>query len=121
MRKMVRSIADAYGATAEVTIDTKTLVTYNDPKLVTASLPSLQKAAGEKNVLPYHWVTGAEDFSYYGTKAPAFFFYLGARNPALTEEQAPAHHTPDFYIDDAKLDIGVRAFCQLVFNYAGNH
>lgn len=121
MRKMVKAIADAYGATADITIDTKTLVTYNDPKLVTASLPALQKAAGEQNVVPYHWVTGAEDFSYYGTKAPAFFFYLGARNPSLTEEQAPAHHTPDFYIDDTKLDIGVKAFCQLVFDYAKKH
>jgi len=118
IRNTVKNIAAVYGATAEVTIDTKTLVTYNDPKLVAQSLPSLQKAAGENNVVPYHWVTGAEDFSFYGTKAPAFFFYLGARNPTLTMDQAPAHHTPDFYIDDSKLDVGVKTFCQLVFDYA---
>jgi amidohydrolase len=120
IRKTVKSIAESYGATAEVTIDTKTLVTYNDPQLVKQSLPSLQKALGENNVVPYHWVTGAEDFSYYGTKAPSFFFYLGARDPKITMEQAPAHHTPDFYIDDSRLDAGVRAFCQLVFDYAKN-
>jgi metal-dependent amidase/aminoacylase/carboxypeptidase family protein len=68
IRKTVKSIAESYGATAEVTIDTKTLVTYNDPQLVAQSLPSLQKALGENNVVPYHWVTGAEDFSYYGPK-----------------------------------------------------
>jgi len=118
IRNMVKSITEAYGATAEVMIDTKTLVTYNDPTLVAQSLPSLQKAAGENNVVSYHWVTGAEDFSFYGTKAPAFFFDLGARNPKLSEDEAPAHHTPDFYIDDSKLDVGVRAFCQLVFDYA---
>ncbi len=118
IRNTVKNIAAVYGATAEVTIDTKTLVTYNDPKLVAQSLPSLQKAAGENNVVPYHWVTGAEDFSFYGTKAPAFFFYLGARNPTLSMDQAPAHHTPDFYIDDSKLDVGVKTFCQLVFDYA---
>ena len=118
IRNMVKNIAAVYGATAEVTIDTKTLVTYNEPKLVAQSLPSLQKAAGENNVVSYHWVTGAEDFSYYGTKAPAFFFYLGARNPKLSMDEAPAHHTPDFYIDDSKLDVGVKAFCQLVFDYA---
>ena len=118
IRNTVKHIAEVYGATAEVTIDTKTLVTYNDPKLVAQSLPSLQKAAGDGNVVPYHWVTGAEDFSYYGTKAPSFFFYLGARNPSVTMDNAPAHHTPDFYIDDSKLDIGVKAFCQLVFDYA---
>ncbi|MEO7529767.1 MAG: M20/M25/M40 family metallo-hydrolase, partial [Sediminibacterium sp.] len=79
---------------------------------------SLQKAAGANNVIPYHWVTGAEDFSFYGTKAPSFFFYLGARNPSVTMENAPAHHTPDFYIDDSKLDVGVKTFCQLVFDYS---
>ena len=118
IRNTVKNIAAAYGATAEVTIDTKTLVTYNDPKLVAQSLPSLQKAAGENNVVPYHWVTGAEDFSFYGTKAPSFFFYMGARKPSTTMEDAPAHHTPDFYIDDSKLDVGVKTFCQLVFDYA---
>ena len=120
IRNMVKNIAAASGATADVSIDTKTLVTYNDPALVSQSISSLQKAAGENNVVPTHWVTGAEDFSYYGTKAPSFFFNLGARDPKLTESQAYAHHTPDFYIDDSKLDVGVKAFCQLVFDYAKN-
>ncbi len=118
IRNMVKNIAEAYGATADVTIDTKTLVTYNDPKLVAQSLTSLQKAAGDNNVILHHWDTGAEDFSFYGTKAPSFFFYLGAKDPKLTADQAPAHHTPDFYIDDSKLDVGVKTFCQLVFDYA---
>ena len=118
IRTMVKNISEAYGATADVTIDTKTLVTYNDPKLVAQSLPSLQKAAGDNNVILQHWDTGAEDFSFYGTKAPSFFFYLGARDPKITADQAPAHHTPDFYIDDSKLDVGVKTFCQLVFDYA---
>ncbi|MEA3425263.1 MAG: amidohydrolase [Bacteroidota bacterium] len=118
IRKMAKSIAEAYGATAEVTIDTKTLVTYNDPKLVAQSLPSLQKAAGDGNVVLHHWDTGAEDFSFYGTKAPSFFFYLGARDAKYTKENAPGHHTPDFVIDDSKLDVGVKTFCQLVFDYA---
>lgn len=118
LRKMVKNIAESYGAAAEVTIDTKTLVTYNDPQLVAQSLPSLQKAAGENNVILKHWDTGAEDFSYYGTRAPSFFFYLGARDPKITAENAPSHHTPDFFIDDSRLDVGVKTFCQLVFDYA---
>ncbi|MCK9403395.1 MAG: amidohydrolase [Chitinophagaceae bacterium] len=118
IRITAKNIAEAAGATAEVNIDTKTLVTYNDPKLVAQTLPSLQKAAGENNVILYHWTTGAEDFSFYGTKAPSFFFDLGARDPKKTVGESFAHHTPDFYIDDSKLDVGVKAFCQLVFDYA---
>ncbi|MEJ0106202.1 MAG: hypothetical protein WDO19_28225 [Bacteroidota bacterium] len=41
-------IAEASGAAAEVFIDTKTLVTYNDPELVKKMIPSLQSAAEKK-------------------------------------------------------------------------
>jgi amidohydrolase len=115
---MVTQTAAAYGATAEVSIDTKTLVTYNNPALVSRSLSSLKKALGEKNVEEIPWDTGAEDFSFYGTKAPTFFMYLGARNPAWSAQQAFPHHTPDFMLDDSKLDDGVKVFCQLVFDFA---
>ena len=111
------SIAAASGATAEVNIENKTLVTYNNPKLVEASLPALKNAIGKDNVVQWTWQMGAEDFSFYGEKVPAFFFYLGARNPKLTMEEAPSHHTPDFYIDDSKLDVGIKAFCQLIFDF----
>jgi amidohydrolase len=118
MKKTATDIAAASGATIEFNVDNKTAVTYNNPKLVEQMLPSLQNAAGGKdNVLPWTWVTGGEDFSFYGENIPAFFFYLGARDPKITMEQAPSHHTPDFYIDDSKLDVGVKAFCQLVFDY----
>ena len=54
----VTKIAEAGGATAEVTIDGKTLVTYNTPELVTKMIPSLQAAAGVANVKERDWVTG---------------------------------------------------------------
>lgn len=110
-------IAEASGATADVTIDTKTLVTFNDTSLVRMMVPSLAKAANG-NVGEREWVTGAEDFSYYGTKAPAFFFYLGGMPKGNDPYKAPDHHTPDFYIDDSMLFVGVKAFCNLVFDYA---
>ncbi len=111
-------IAEAAGATAEVIIETKTLVTYNTPELVQKMLPSLRTAASEANVLETEWVTGAEDFSYFGTKAPAFFFYLGAKPEGIAKKDAAPHHTPDFLLDDSKLYVGVKAFCQLVIDYA---
>jgi amidohydrolase len=110
-------IAEASGATAEVTIDTKTLVTYNDTSLVRMMIPSLAKAANG-NAGEREWVTGAEDFSYYGTKAPAFFFYLGGMPKGTDPAKAADHHTADFYIDDSMLYTGVKAFCNLVFDYA---
>jgi amidohydrolase len=118
IRKMATTIAEAMGATAEVSINTKTLVTYNDPELVKLMLPSFEKAAGKENVREREWVTGAEDFSYFGTKAPSFFIYFGGMPKGADKQKAPPHHTPDFYIDDSRLDVGVKAFCNLVFDYA---
>ncbi|HET9056902.1 MAG TPA: amidohydrolase [Chitinophagaceae bacterium] len=113
-----QKIAEAWGASAEVSIDTKTLVTVNNPELVKMMLPSLQAAAGKDNVIEGTWTTGAEDFSYYGEKAPAFFFNLGGMPKGTDTKNAPPHHTSDFYIDDSMLDVGVKAFCNIVLDYA---
>ncbi|MBC7828766.1 MAG: amidohydrolase [Chitinophagaceae bacterium] len=118
IRRTAINIGEASGATIDVTIDTKTLVTFNDSSLVEMMLPSLQKAAGTANVQSQAWTTGAEDFSYFGEKAPAFFFYLGGMPKGNDPLKAPGHHTPDFYIDDSQLDVGVKAFCNIVFDYA---
>jgi amidohydrolase len=118
IRKIATTIAEAMGATATVTIDTKTLVTYNDPALVKMMLPTLERTAGKENVKEREWVTGSEDFSYYGEKAPSFFIYFGGMPKGADRSKAPPHHTPDFYIDDSRLDVGVKAFCNLVFDYA---
>lgn len=118
IRRTATNIAEASGAKVDVTIDTKTLVTFNDSSLVDMMLPSLQKAAGTGNVQTHAWTTGAEDFSYFGERAPAFFFYIGGMPKGTDPSKAPGHHTPDFYIDDSRLDVGVKAFCNIVLDYA---
>jgi amidohydrolase len=117
MKFTAAKIAEASNATAEVVFYPKTLVTYNNPALVEKMIPSLQTAAGKDNVRAMDWVTGAEDFSYYGTKAPAFFFYIGGMPRGNDAKNAPPHHTPDFMIDDSRLYVGVKTFCQLIFDY----
>lgn len=118
IKHTAEQIAAASNATVEVRIDNKTKVTYNDPALVQRMLPSLQSAAGKDNVIESEWTTGAEDFSFFGDKAPAFFFFLGGMPANLDPSKAAPHHTPDFFIDDSMLDVGVRAFCNIVFDYA---
>ena len=117
IKQTAEKIAEASNATAIVTIDKKTLVTDNTPTLVEKMIPSLQKAAGAENVRSMEWVTGAEDFSYYGTRAPSFFFYIGGMPRGNDPKNAPPHHTPDFMIDDSQLFVGVKTFCQLIFDY----
>jgi amidohydrolase len=117
IKQVAGKIAEANGAVAEVSIDTKTLVTYNTPDLVQKMVPTLRASAGPNNVKEREWVTGAEDFSYFGTKAPSFFFYLGGMPKGNDPKKAPPHHTADFYIDDSGMKTGMKAFCDLVIDY----
>jgi len=118
MKQVAKKVGEAWGAEVDINIETKTLVTYNDPALVAAMVPSLEKAAGKDNVTPGIWTTGAEDFSFFGEKAPAFFFNLGGMPRGTDPAKAAPHHTPDFFIDDSMLDVGVKAFCNIVFDFA---
>ncbi|MDQ3061880.1 MAG: amidohydrolase, partial [Acidobacteriota bacterium] len=117
IKTTAQKIAESMGATAEVSIETKTLVTYNTPELVRQMLPSLAKSVGKENLVETEWTTGAEDFSYYRLKAPAFFFNVGGMPKDKNVKDAAPHHTPDFYIDDSRLDVGIKAFCNIVFDY----
>jgi amidohydrolase len=121
MRRTVTLIAQSAGATAELSIENKTLVTYNDPELVKKMLPSLQKAAGEENVSITEATTGAEDFSFFAAKVPSIFFFLGGMKKGQIPSSSFPHHTPDFYIDESGFKLGVKTFCQLVLDYSGSN
>ena len=117
IRRTVTKIAESAGATADVNIYKKTLITYNDPALVKKMVPSMQKTAGEGNLVWMDAMTGSEDFSFYGTRVPSFFFFLGGMKQGQDPHTAFPHHTPDFFIDETGFKLGVRTFCNLVFDY----
>lgn len=112
-------IAESAGARAEIRIENKTPVTYNDPALTAKSLPSLVEAAGEGKVKEVKPRTGAEDFGFFAQKVPSFYFFLGGMPKGKKKEDAAAHHTPDFYVDESGMKLGVRAFCYIVLDYFG--
>ena len=117
MKQTAEKIAEAGGAKASILFTEKTLVTYNDPELVKKMLPSLQSSIGVSNVTEREWTTNAEDFSYYGTKAPAFFFDLGGMPKGNDPQKAPGKHTADYFIDEGGMKTGIKAFCGLVIDY----
>lgn len=110
-------IAESMNAEAEVKIHFGYPITYNDPALTEKMLPSLQAAAGVENVKLRKAVTGAEDFSYFSNEVPGLYFFLGGMPEGTTAEEAPAHHTPDFYVDDSRLEVGVKAMAMLTVDY----
>lgn len=118
MTEMVTTLAKAYGGEAEITFQNNAAITYNDPDLVTQMLPSLQKVAGTDNVQLTKATTGGEDFSFFQEVVPGFYFFLGGMTPG-TQASYP-HHTPDFFIDESGLILGVESFIQLTFDYLNN-
>ena len=120
IKNMVPNIANAYRASASVEIVDGADITYNDPMLTKKMIPSLEKVVGEENVIEISAVTGAEDFSYFQSKIPGFYFFLGGTPLDINENMAPSHHTPDFFVDDKALIIGVKALTQLSIDYLSN-
>ncbi|PJB12473.1 MAG: amidohydrolase [Flavobacteriales bacterium CG_4_9_14_3_um_filter_40_17] len=117
MKEMVPAIAAAFGAVANIDIAKGTPITYNDPDLTAKMLPSLQKVAGTDNVKLVKAITGAEDFSFYQEQIPGFFFFLGGTPLNVKESEAPSHHTPDFYIDESAMLLGVKAMSQVAVDF----
>ena len=119
IRQIVEKTAEAAGAT--VTIDLPHgdyyPVTFNNEKLTTAMLPTLQKAVGSENVEVSLPNTGAEDFAFFAEKVPGLFFFIGGMPKGKDKSTAGQHHTPSFIIDDSAFKTGVKAMCHLVFDY----
>jgi amidohydrolase len=117
VKRTAEMIAASAGATAEVSIEEVCPIVYNTPELVAKMLPSLRAAAGKDHVAEKGVSMGAEDFSFYGLKVPSFYFNIGGMPKGMDKNKASNHHTVDFYIDESGFDVGVKAFCQIVFDY----
>lgn len=117
IRRTATLIAESQGATAEIDIKIGYPVTHNDVDLTRKMLPSLFAAAGEENVKVRRPSTGAEDFSFYARQVPGLFFNLGGMPKGTDPFDAAPHHTPDFYIDESGLVLGVKAMMQLTLDY----
>ena len=119
IRQIATKTAESMGATVEIAIGENTHypVTFNNIALTEAMLPALREAAGADKVLLVKPVTGAEDFSFVADKVPGFYIGLGGRPSNVPKSQAPDHHTPDFYVDDSQLEVGVRALAGLALRY----
>ena len=119
VRTIATKVAESMGASVEVELPFSASypVTYNDPELVDKMLPTLQAVAGEGNLHLMNAVTGAEDFSYFAREVPGFFFFLGGKPLNTPVEEAAPHHTPDFFIDESGLLLGVKALSNLALDY----
>ncbi|HCD53674.1 MAG TPA: amidohydrolase [Balneolaceae bacterium] len=114
LETIVTNTAESNGAEAILEIQHGYPITFNDPDLTAQMVPTLQDVAGKDKVILVPAVTGAEDFSFFVEEIPGLYFFLGG----LPRGGTPAgHHTPDFYIDESGMKLGVRAMANLVVDY----
>lgn len=98
--------------------------TYNNPELVSKTLPALEAALGPENVVPVEPVMGGEDFSFYSLEdlsVPSFMFWLGTVDPARIEDNKrtgqplPSLHSPLFApVPETTIRTGVQAMTAAV-------
>lgn len=119
IKQVATKTAEGAGATAEVQIPYTSHypVTFNNIALTEKMLPTLQRTAGAGNVQLKAAVTGAEDFSFFQEKVPGLFFFLGGMPKGSNPITAPSHHTPDFFIDESGLTLGVKTLTNLTLDY----
>ncbi len=110
-------IAASAGGVAEVSYGFGIPVNANSPNLVDKMLPTLKRVAGSDKVHLQQPVMGYEDFAYFQKEIPGMFIFLGARPPAVSEDQVAPNHSPYFVIDESALKLGVSALANLALDF----
>jgi amidohydrolase len=118
VRRIATSTAASAGATATVEIAPEPMPAVVNPEpLASRAVASLTRVAGQDRVTVIPFVTGSEDFAYFGAHVPSFFFFVGSTPPGQDAGAAPRNHSPSFLVDEASLALGVRSLVTIAVDY----
>lgn len=121
MERTARAIAEASGAEVEFELGLGVPAVYNNPELLTRMMPTLERVAGNDPVNIVTPQTVAEDFSEFAAETPGLFLFLGNGPPEVDPTTLPGNHSPYFDMHEPNLEVGVRAFSNLVVDYLNGH
>ena len=127
MQVTASNIAEASSATATVrfkdlskpeSADEITVPTVvNDAAVTAAALPIFERLVGKANVREVSLQTTADDYAVFAQQAPSLYFWLGVTPPDRDPAKVAFNHSPQFYLDEAAMIIGVRALATLTTEY----
>ena len=86
-------------------------------QLTTMSVIVFADIAGKENVKIIKAVTGAEDFSFFQQKVPGIYFFIGGIPKGFDPAKVADHHTPDFYVDDSGMLLGMKTMTEITLDY----
>jgi len=49
------------------------------------------------------------------------YVWVGGKPLDVSEEDSPAHHTPEFYVDDEGMKLGVKLLTNFTLDYMAQH
>ena len=119
MRQTLSGVTAAHGASFSLEFDSPNPVTYNDPRLVEETLPTIRRLVPDSNIIALKPFMPAEDFSYYQKVVPGFFYFLGVGNKA--RGITAAWHTAEFDVDEESLVVGVKVMSNVLLDYLDRH
>jgi amidohydrolase len=116
VKQTAEKIAESSGAKAEVRITPMYATTVNDPALAAHMAPSLKRAA-DGDVAECPLAGASEDFSFYAQAVPGLYVFLGVTPKGQDPAKAAPNHSPDFFVDEHALVVGVRTMATLAVDY----
>lgn len=120
IEKLVRSVAEGYGCTAECDYYFGPSPLNNDwDDLTRLAQEAARKVVGPDCLCSVPKMTGAEDFSVYMEHIPGVYGYIGTRNKAKGIDCI--NHHPTFMVDEDALKYGTGIYVQFALDYLEQH
>lgn len=116
IKQIAENIAISADAKAEVGILEIYDTTLNDERVTARMVPVLERAADGDAILS-ELSGAADDVSVFLAQVPGLYFNLGIVPRSQDITKAAPNHSPDFFIDESALVVGVRALAMVTVNY----
>ena len=118
--KLIHSIADGFGLSAEVQFGRATKVLMNDPASVERVERVAKSLVGEAGYVPMqNPIAGGEDFASIVAEVPGAFVFVGACPPEIDYQTAPTNHSAKATFDDSVLPLCSALLVSLAMEHLG--
>jgi amidohydrolase len=116
--QVVQGIAQSYGATAEVEVESGYPVTVNDPGAAEFMGAVAADLIGPDGVRALEDpIMGSEDFSYVLQRVKGAMGFLGGCPPGMDPDLAPPNHSRQVVFDEAAMPVGVATYAGVALRH----
>ena len=118
IEKIVKTTAQAYGATAKFDFKWLTKPVINDnEELNSIAQNDVKKLYGEQALGHLDTMMGSEDFSEFMAEAPGVFAFIGSRNSQ--KDITYTNHHEKYTVDEDVLKMGSAVYAQFAYDFLG--